>query len=243
MLRQDGETRRRQRRAVLSSYTARGSVKEGRLAWRLHARASRELQSWRFVYSAERRRRRRRRHNERRDRCARVAGRIDRVIDGSGHQVDSTTRRARGGCRRLPAVGARLSCTAPGTSWTRPSEADKMTARRTNDAPAPRSSSSTYTSSRANFLIELSAAATKLASIDPWISGPRGAERHHWSAAKRTARGDRPGLKPPSSPPRPPKRRTLVNVADSMKTFLSNELYCLLYKHISRLLCCHFQLL
>jgi len=96
LLRQDGETRRRQRRAVLSSYTARGSVKEGRLAWRLHARASRELQSWRFVYSAERRRRRRRRHNERRDRCARVAGRIDRVIDGSGHQVDSTTRRARG---------------------------------------------------------------------------------------------------------------------------------------------------
>lgn len=84
----------------------------------------------------------RREHNERR-----VAGRIDRVIDGSGHQVDSTTS----GRWRLP-VGARLYGPGDGTAWANRTDAgrDKMTAGRTNDALAP------ATSSRANFLIELS---------------------------------------------------------------------------------------
>jgi len=64
------------------------------------------------------------------DETRRVAGCIDRVIDGSGHQVDSTTSGRR---TSSPSRCSRLYGPGDGRSERR----DKMTAGRTNDALVP----------------------------------------------------------------------------------------------------------
>ena len=113
-----------------------------------------------------------REHNERR--TGRVAGCIDRVIDGSGHQVDLTTS----GRRWLP-VGARLYC--PRDGRTQRQDDGRTDKWRSGSGASP------TTSSRANFLIELSTTTSVDGVGVDWSAGT--AVRRHWSAARRRAGG------------------------------------------------------
>jgi len=102
-------------------------------------------------------------------------------------------------CWWLP-VGARWLVYGPGDGRAAgPSvgRRDKTSAERTNDAPAP-------TSSRANFLIELSTTTTTSddgLDVDWSARISRLDGRRHWSAARRRAGGDR-RARPSTPPPR-----------------------------------------